>query len=120
MARVWSVLVVMVACLVAVNFASAQEKKKHGDHKGGHMDPAARWAAIAKGADKADATELTKDEFVKGVKATSQGKMADHAEDFFKRIKKASEDKITKDEYIAGVKEMFSKHKKGDKKPADK
>ena len=61
--RVWSVLVVVVACLVAVNFASAQEKK-HG--KGGHMDPEARWAAICKAVDKADADKLTADEFVDG------------------------------------------------------
>ena len=111
MARVWSALMVVVVCLIAVNFASAKEEKKKGDRP----SPEQRWAAIAKAADKADATELTKDEFVKGAKATNP-KMGEHAEEFFTHAKKAADDKITKDEYIAAVKEMMGKHKKKDAK----
>src|SRR3989339_1964237 len=96
MKRLCSVLLVVVvmACLVAVNVASAQEKKG----KGKRFDPAARWAAIAKGADKEGATELSKEDFVKGVKAVG-GRMADQGERLFDRIKKADEKKVTKDEF---------------------
>lgn len=116
MVRLWSALVVLaMVCFVAASVAAAQDKDKGG--KGRRFDPAARWAAIAKGADKEGATELTKDEFVKGVKAAG-GRMADEGEAFFDRIKKADEKKVTKDEFVGFMKEMASK--RGEKKPKDK
>ena len=106
MVRFWSVmLALVVASLVAVN-VSAQEKKK------GKMDMGARFDALEKAAGHDTLTgELTKDEFVKGMKA-SGSKMADRAEEIFGKFKKADENKITKDEFVAGMKEMFSHKKK--------
>ena len=116
MARVWSVLVVMVACLVAVNFASAQEKK----HGKGHMDPAARWAAIAKAADKADATTLKADEFINGfvksIPDAAPKEIKDGAKDRATKMAdklKDADGNITQDAFVKAAKEMG----KGKKKP---
>lgn len=124
MRKLWSTLVVLVAmvCFVAVSVAAAQDKDKGKGAKGRRFDPAARWAALAKGADKEGATELTKDEFVQGVKAAG-GRMADQGEAIFDRIKKADEKKITKDEFVSFWKEMAAKRgekKPGERKPKDK
>lgn len=117
MRKLWSTLVILaMVCFVAVSMTVAQDKDK--DKKGrARFDPATRWAAIAKGADKEGATELTKDEFVKGVKAVG-GPRADQGEMLFDRIKKAEEKKVTKDEYVSFVKQWMSK--RGEKKPKDK
>jgi hypothetical protein len=102
----------VIACFVTINVASAQDKKEKKKY-----DPEARWNAIVKGAEKAEGTtELTKDEFVKGVKAVG-GKRADQGEELFKRIKKADESKITKDEFIKGSRRG---KKNADKKPDEK
>ena len=114
MARVWSMLLVMVvACLVAVNSVSAQEKKGKRDRP----SPEKRFDDMEK-AVKHDPLkgELTKDEFVTAMKET-KSRMADKAEEFFKKIKKADESKVTKDEYVKALKDMFAnRQKKGEKK----
>jgi hypothetical protein len=109
MAKVLSTLLVLVvACLVVVSMASAQDKKG----KGQRPDPGARFDAMEKSAGHDPLTGcLTKDEFVKAMKE-SGSKMADRAPEFFDKIKKADANKVTKDEYIAGIKELFSGGKK--------
>ena len=100
MVRIWSILSLLVACSIVVNVArAADEPKKHE-----HQTPEQRFDALEKAA-KHDPLkgELTKDEFVAAVKEVSP-KMADHAEDAFKHIKKADENKVTKDEYVASAK----------------
>lgn len=115
MARVWSMLLVLVvACLIAVNSVSAQEKKgKRGDRP----SPEKRFDDMEKAVQHDPLKgELTKDEFVKALKET-KSRMADKAEEVFKSIKKADENKVTKDEYVKFLKERFANHqKKGEKK----
>ena len=113
MSRFWSVLMVVVACLVAVNFASAQEKK-HG--KGGHMNPEARWAAICKAVDKADADKLTADQFVDGfvksVPNMAPKQVKDGAKDRAAKIAKKIKDSdgnVTKDVFVKDMKEQMKK-----------
>lgn len=114
MVRLWSTLVVLVmVCFVAVSVVSAQQKKGRSNRP----DPAARWAAIAKAADKEGATELSKEDFIKGVKGVG-GRMADQGEAIFNRVKKADEKKVTKDEFIAFAKQP--RGKRSEKKPESK
>jgi hypothetical protein len=117
MPRVWSTLLVMVvACLIAVN-STAQEKKRG---KGGDRpSPESRFDALEKAAKHDPLTGvLTKEEFVKAMK-DSGSRMADRAEEIFTKLKKADEKKITKDEFVKGMKEMFQGRGKrgGEKKP---
>lgn len=115
MVRVWSkLLVLVVACLVAVNSVSAQEKKKGKRDRPSHEK---RFDDLEK-AVKHDPLkgELTKDEFVKALKET-KSRMADKAEETFKSITKADENKVTKDEYVKFHKERSANHqKRGEKK----
>ena len=92
----------------AVRAEDAPAKK----HKG--ATPEQRFDALEKAA-KHDPLkgELTKDEFIAAIKATAKdSKMADHAENFFKSIKKADESKVTKDEFVAAAKAHHAKKKK--------
>ena len=111
MARVWSVLAVMVLCLVVVNVASAQEKKQ-----GKHMDPAARWAAIAKAVDKADAKTLKVDEFitgyVKSVPDSAPQQVKDGAKDRATKLAdkiKDADGNVTQDAFVKAAKNRGKK-----------
>ena len=103
MVRVCStMLALLVACLVAVNSASAQDKPKHQ-----HTSPDQRFDALEKAVNHEPLKgELTKDEFITAMKA-SKSKMADKAEEFFGKIKKADETKVTKAEYVDAMKAPF-------------
>ena len=112
-----ALLVLAVACLVAVNSASAQDKKKD------RPNPEKRFDDMEKAVNHDPLKgELTKEEFVKAMKATSP-RGGDRAEAFFDRIKKVDEKKITKDEFVKAMKEMRSNRggkRGGDKKPPEK
>jgi len=96
----------MVLCLVVVNFASAQEKKS-----GKHMDPAARWAAIAKAVDKADAKTLKVDEFINGyvksIPDSAPQKVKDGAKDRATKLAdkiKDADGNVTQDAFVTEMK----------------
>ena len=117
MARVWSILVVMVACLIAVNFVSAQEKKG-----GRGRDPVARWAAIAKAAGQADAKSLKVDQFidgyVKSIPDSAPQQVKDGAKDRATKTAdkiKDADGNVTQDAFVKYMKEMAGK-RKGEKK----
>lgn len=114
-------LIVALLCVMASGSAFAQERK--GKRGGGdHPSPEARFDAMEKLAKHDPLTgTLTKDEFIKAVKE-SGSRMADHAEEFFNRIKKADENKVTKDEFVTAAKEMRAKYanRKPDQKPERK
>jgi hypothetical protein len=124
MVRICStLLVVVMACLVAANVAFAQEQKKGGKRGGTPEDRKARAEKRFDDMEKAVKHdplkgELTKDEFLKAMKEMSQGKMGDRAEEFFKRMKKADESKITKAEYVTAISEMMGG--RGKKKQEEK
>jgi hypothetical protein len=95
MVKLWTTLLVLVvACLVTVNVASAQGRQGKKD---GRLPDAGKLFDDAEKAAKHDPLTgvLTKDEFVKGMKE-SGSKMADRAEQMFDRIKKADNSKVTK------------------------
>jgi len=123
MTRVCSTLLALaIACLVAVNTASAQQNE--GKKKRERPNPEARFDALEKAANHDPLTgELTKDEFVKAMKATAP-RMGDRAEQFFNRIKKADENKITKAEFVQSMKDFRAgqggKHGGKKKRPAPK
>jgi hypothetical protein len=107
-------LVLLVATMVMVSTASAQDKEKKGRKGGDRPTPEKRFDDMEKTVKHDPLTGvLTKDEYVKALKDT---RMADRAEEMFKRIKKADENKVTKAEYVTAMKEMFTKGKGKGKK----
>jgi hypothetical protein len=106
MARVWSILAILLACLIMVGTVNAQEKKgnrKPADQRFDDMEKTVKHDPLT--------GVLTKDEFVTALKGT---RMADRAEEFFKNIKKADEGKVTKAEYVQAMKDRYGKKKKKD------
>jgi hypothetical protein len=109
MARLWTTLMVLVvACLVTVNMASAQGRQGKKGQKGGKTPDAGKMFDDAEKAAKHDPLTgvLTKDEFVKGLKE-SGSRMASHAEQMFDRIKKADNSKVTKEEFTTFLKDFM-------------
>jgi hypothetical protein len=117
MRTIWSGLVVMVVCLLAANFASAQEKRLG---KSGSLDPgksgvvdsdAARWEKIAKAAGKADATSLTVVQFIDGYVKLLPRNASQKAKDRAKALAtkmankiKNKEGNVTKAAYVKAAK----------------
>ena len=106
MLRLWTTLLVLVvACLVTVNMASAQGRQ---GKKGGKMPDAGKLFDGMEKLAKHDPLTgvLTKDEFAKGMKE-SGSRMASRAEQMFDRIKKADKSKVTKEEFTTFMKQFM-------------
>jgi hypothetical protein len=118
MTRLWTTLLILVmACLVTVNMASAQEKRGKKGGKGDRAPDAGKLFDEMEKKAKHDPLTgvLAKDEFVKGMKE-SGSRMAERAEQMFDRIKKADSTKVTKEEYTTFLKDFMAnrgKKKKG-------